>query len=347
MKIMSRARVPCAELWFARNPSVRRTVNPDDHPLHPPIEPGSSGWLAVGEGHEIYWEQCGRDDGMPVLFLHGGPGSGCSPDHRRFFDPAHYRAVLLDQRGCGRSRPPGRLEGNTTGHLVEDLERLREHLGIARWIVFGGSWGSTLALAYARRHPLRVRALVLRGVFLARRREVESFAYNLRALLPEAWHALAAPFGVVDEQAARDFDLATHCARTVLHGAAEAAGQTARAWLTLESQAMGLTDPGPRPALASAPLNPRTFVYMHYLAERFFLRDGELLEGLEVLDGTPVHIVQGALDPVCPPITAWELSTRLPQARLQVIPGSGHGAFEPGLRRALVAAMDGLRVLPA
>lgn len=336
-------KTPRRGLWLLSHPPTDPPVNDTDRPLYPPIEPAQRGWLPVGDGHELYWETCGASDGDAVVFLHGGPGSGCTPDHRRFFDPAHYRIVLFDQRGCGRSRPAGRLDANTTAHLVDDLERLREHLHITRWIVFGGSWGSSLALAYARRHPGRVGALVLRGVFLARTREVESFAYNLRAFLPETWHALARPFGIADEQAARDFDLATHCARTVLNGSPDAAREVAGAWLRLESLAMGMTDPGPRPASAADPLNPRTYVYMHYLAQRFFLQDGELLEGLDVLREVSVHIVQGALDPVCPPISAWELAQRLPHAHLQLIPRAGHGAFEPAVRSALVAAMDGLR----
>lgn len=313
--------------------------------LYPPIEPYRSGWLAVGEGHELYVEECGRADGQPVVFLHGGPGSGCTPAHRRFFDPAHYRAILFDQRGCGRSKPAGLLEANTTAHLVEDLERLRQHLGLDRWIVFGGSWGSSLALAYARRHASRVQALVLRGVFLARVREVESFAYNLRTFFPETWQALAAPFGIADEQAARDFDLATQCAKTVLHGAPDAARAIATAWLRLESEAMAMTTTGAAVGPVGDPLCARTRVYMHYLFNRFFLRDGELLEGLEALRDIPIEIAQGALDPVCPPISAWELASRLPHARFQRLPLTGHGAFEPRMCRALVQAMDALRVL--
>lgn len=314
--------------------------------LYPPIEPYRSGGLAVGEGHELYFEECGTPDGQPVVFLHGGPGSGCTAAHRRFFDPAHYRAVLFDQRGCGRSKPAGLLDANTTAHLVEDLERLRTHLGIARWIVFGGSWGSSLALAYARRYASRVQALVLRGVFLARVREVESFAYNLRAFFPDTWQTLAAPFGVADEQGARDFDLATHCAKTVLHGAPDAARAIATAWLRLESEAMAMTVNGQAAGPVGDALCARTRVYMHYLLHRFFLRDGELLEGLDALREIPVDIVQGALDPVCPPISAWELAQRLPHARFERLPLTGHGAFEPAMSRALVQAMDRLRTLP-
>lgn len=312
-------------------------------PLYPALEPLRSGWLPVGEHHELYFEECGRADGVPLVYLHGGPGSGCTPAQRRFFDPAFFRAILFDQRGCGRSRPAGLLDANTTAHLVDDLERLRQHLGIERWIVFGGSWGSTLALAYARRHPPRVQALVLRGVFLARVREVESFAYNLRAFLPATWHRLAAPFGIADEQAARDLDLASLCARTVLQGAPDAAREIAAAWLQLESEAMAMTVSDTAPGPLGDPLCARTRVYMHYLAQRFFLRDGELLEGLDVLRAIPVEIVQGALDPVCPPISAWELAQRLPHARLHRVPLAGHGAFEPAISRALVAVMDGLR----
>jgi proline iminopeptidase len=311
--------------------------------LYPPCEPFRADWLAVGDGHQLYFEECGRPDGRPVVYLHGGPGSGCTPAQRRFFDPACYRAVLFDQRGCGRSRAQQVLDANTTAHLVEDLERLRTHLRIERWIVFGGSWGSTVALAYARRYPQRVQHLVLRGVFLARVREVESFAYNLRAFLPEAWHALARPFGVADEQAARDFDLASASARTILQGAPDAAREIASAWLRLESEAMAMTVSGQAAGPIGDPLCARTRIYMHYLFHRFFLRDGELLEGLDALHAIPVDIVQGALDPVCPPISAWELAARLPQARLHKVALAGHGAFEAPLSRVLVSVMDGLR----
>lgn len=311
--------------------------------LYPAAECFRAGWLAVGDGHEIYFEESGCGEGVPVVFLHGGPGSGCVPAQRRFFDPAFYRAVLFDQRGCGRSRPGGRLEANTTSDLVADLERLREHLGLARWVVFGGSWGSTLALAYARQFPQRVLALVLRGVFLGRAREVEDFACGLRAYLPEAWNGLASCFGISDERQARERDLAALCADAVLHGEPDRARAIATAWTRLESEAMAMTTLGAAAAVPAAPPNARMRVYMHYLAHRFFLHEGELLEGLDVLREVPIDIVQGALDPVCPPITAWELAGRVPHARLRKVALAGHGAFEPPLGRALVGVMDELR----
>ncbi|MGQ0619129.1 MAG: prolyl aminopeptidase [Panacagrimonas sp.] len=311
--------------------------------LYPATEPHRATWLEVGEGHALYFEEGGRADGVPIVFLHGGPGSGCTAPHRRFFDPAFYRVVLFDQRGCGRSRPAGRLEANTTADLVADIERLREHLGIERWVVFGGSWGSTLALAYARAFPQRVLALVLRGVFLGRKSEVEAFAYGLRGFLPEAWAELAGRFGIHDEQQARDGDLAQRCAEVVLKGSPDEARAVAAAWSRLESEAMAMTAPGTASSASSDPLSARMRIYMHYLANRYFLRDGELLEGLELLRDIPIDIVQGRLDPVCPPVSAWELAQRLPQACLVWVAGCGHGAFEPGLSRALVSATDALR----
>lgn len=315
--------------------------------LYPAIEPYRAAWLEVGDGHEIYFEESGRADGVPIVFLHGGPGSGCTAAHRRFFDPAFYRIVLLDQRGCGRSRPAGHLEANTTADLVADLERLREHLQIERWAVFGGSWGSALALAYARAFPSRVQALVLRGVFLGRKSEVEAFACGLRAFLPEAWAALASRFDIRDERQARDRDLARRCAEIVLTGSPDEAGVVAAAWSRLEFEAMAMTAPGAAPgpvsASTSGPVSARAKVFMHYLANGYFLRDGELFEGLDVLRDIPIDIVQGRLDPVCPPVTAWELAQRLPHARLVWVAEGGHGAFEPALSRALVNATDALR----
>lgn len=318
-------------------------MNDPDSGLHPSLDARRTEWVDVGQGHQLYVEESGPADGVPVVYLHGGPGSGCTPGQRRFFDPAIYRVVLFDQRGCGRSRPAGMLEANTTGHLVDDLEVLRQHLGIARWVVFGGSWGSSLALAYARRYPQPVLGLVLRGVFLARICEVESFAYNLRNYLPQTWQAMASPFGIHDEQAARDFDLASQCARTVLTGPPQAARETARAWLQLEAEAMAMTAPNAKPGPPNDPLSSRTQVYMHYLLNRFFLRDGELLDGLDTLQAIPIEIVQGALDPVCPPISAWELAQRLTNAHLQIVPQAGHGAFEPAISRALVSALQRLQ----
>ncbi|MGQ0701175.1 MAG: prolyl aminopeptidase [Panacagrimonas sp.] len=311
--------------------------------LYPALEPYRAAWLAVDGGHEIFFEESGCADGVPIVFLHGGPGSGCTPAQRRFFDPAFYRVVLFDQRSCGRSRPAGRLETNTTADLVADIERLRDHLGIERWVVFGGSWGSTLALAYARAFPRRVRALVLRGVFLGRKSEVEAFAYGLRGFLPEAWAELAGRFRIHDEHQARNEDLAQRCAETILTGSPDEARAVAAAWSRLESEAMAMTAPGSTSSASTDPLSTRMRVYMHYLANRYFLRDGELLEGLDALRDIPTDIVQGRLDPVCPPVTAWELAQRLPQARLVWVAGAGHGAFEPALSRALVSATDALR----
>lgn len=342
---------PCAG---ARFPAMVPRVDKDEKnsvveavdELYPGADPYRAAWLAVGQGHELYFEESGRPDGVPVVFLHGGPGSSCTPAHRRFFDPGFFRAILFDQRGCGRSRPGGSIESNTTAHLVEDLERLREHLDLSRWIVFGGSWGSTLALAYARRFPHRVQSLVLRGVFLARACEVESFACGLRAFLPEAWSALAALFDVADPTQARAIDLAARCADAVLKGPPQLARDVAGAWARLESEAMAMTTPEAAAGAAADPLNPRVRIYMHYLANQYFLREAELLEDLERLREIPIDIVQGRLDPVCPPVSAWELAQRLPHARLHMVRGAGHGVFEPALSRALVSIMNAQRERP-
>lgn len=307
----------------------------------PEIESFRQGFLPDQDGHRVYFELSGREDGEAVVFLHGGPGSGCVAAHRRFFDPTRWRAVLFDQRGCGRSTPAGGIEHNTTPDLVADMERLRVHLGIERWVVFGGSWGSTLALAYARRHPQRVRALVLRGVFLARRAEIDWFIYGLRGFLPEVWQA----FADLAPADARDDLLAWYHA-TVTGADRSAATEAAHRWSSVESAAMALT----RPGLASTDLASddvvlsKARVQLHYIAAGCFLMEGELLSGLHALRGIPVDIVQGRLDPICPPQTAYELAMAMPWARLQMIPGAGHSAFEPGIAAALI---DALAALPA
>ena len=310
--------------------------------LYPTIEPFDSGTLPVSSLHTLYYEQCGNLRGKPVVFLHGGPGAGCNAKCRQFFDPAAYRIVLFDQRGCGRSTQHAELRENTTWDLVADIERLREHLGIDRWQVFGGSWGSTLALAYAETHPDRVTELVLRGIFMLRRWELEWFYQSgCDALFPDAWEAYLA---AIPESERGDLMLAYHKRLTSDDPAARLSA--ARAWSIWEaSTSFLLQDPayitssaGDRFALAFARIENHYFVN-----GGFFECDGQLLRDAHRLHGIPAVIVQGRYDVVCPMRSAWDLHRAWPQARLEIIPDAGHSAFEPGITDALVRATDGFR----
>jgi proline iminopeptidase len=290
--------------------------------LYPPLEPFAAQHLPVSGGHALYVEQSGNPHGFPALFLHGGPGSHTRPLHRRFFDPGSYRIVLVDQRGCGRSTPSGSTAHNTTRDLVEDIEALRCHLGLERMLLFGGSWGAALALAYAAAHPRRVAAMVLRGVFLGTRAEVDAYLGLLDAA-PQVkrYHALV---NQPDERAAQ---------------------AAALRWCAYEEAVMNLevgeraVDAAPDPAATLA----RARVQLHYLAHDCFLAPGELAAGLPRLAALPVLIVQGARDVVCPPRVAQELAAALPRAELRLVERGGHSAAAPEMARALRRATDDLR----
>lgn len=306
----------------------------------PAVEAFEQGYLPSAEGHSVWFEQSGRHDGEPVVFLHGGPGSGCVAAHRRFFDPQRWRAILFDQRGCGRSTPLGGVADNTIAHLVQDMERLREHLGIERWTVFGGSWGSTLALAYAQAHPERVRALVLRGIFLARRDEIDWFVNGLGRFLPE----VSTHFSDLVPPAHRGNALRWYHA-AVFGDDPALAVRAARTWSSVESAAMLLTQPGRSSGEEPSDevILAKARVQLHYIASYGFLGEAELLEGAAGLAAIPTWIVQGRLDTICPPQTAVELARAMPHARLQIIEGAGHSAFEPGIAHALIAALEAVR----
>lgn len=312
------------------------------HDLYPALEPYETGFLALDQRHEIYWEQSGRADGQPVVFLHGGPGAGASADHRRFFDPQHYRIVVFDQRGAGRSRPLGELADNTTQHLIDDIERLRRHLGIDRWIVFGGSWGSTLGLAYAQTHPGAVTALVLRGIFLCRRAEIDWFLYGMRTIYPERWADFA---GFVPEAERDDLLGAYH--RRLIDPDPAVHLPAARAWSTYEGACSTLL-PSPETVAAFGADGIAlglARIEAHYFANGVFLPEDGLLRGVEIIRGIPAAIVQGRYDVVCPIVTADALHQAWPEADYQVIPDAGHSAMEPGIRRALVGAMEAFKSL--
>jgi proline iminopeptidase len=307
--------------------------------LYAEIEPYASDMLQVSPLHNVYFEQCGNPQGKPVVFLHGGPGAGCNPKCRRFFDPAKYRIVLFDQRGCGRSTPHAELTDNTTWDLVADIERLREHLGIERWQVFGGSWGSTLALAYAQTHPARVTELVLRGIFLLRRWELEWFyQHGCDAIFPDAWEAFLAPIPVVERA-----DLISAYYRRLTSTDAATRVAAAKAWSIWEGSTIFLfQDPAhiastgeDEFALAFARIESHYFVH-----GGFFASDDQLLRNVEKLRKIPAVIVQGRYDVVCPVRSAWDLHRAWPEADLRIVPDSGHSAFEPGIAHELISATD-------
>jgi proline iminopeptidase len=309
--------------------------------LYPPIRPYRTGRLRVSRLHELYFEESGNPAGKPVVFLHGGPGGGTSPSMRRFFDPRRYRIVLFDQRGCGRSRPHASLIDNTTAHLVADIEALRAHLGIERWQVFGGSWGSTLALAYAQAHPGRVTELVLRGIFLLRRSELEWFYQNdqgAAALFPDLWEDYVAP---IPPRERRDMMRAYY--RRLTSRSARVRNAAARAWSVWEGATSFLRASADYVAKFDDPAYAAAFarIECHYFVNGGFLaRDDQLLRDVRRIRHIPAVIVQGRYDVVCPMRSAWHLHRAWPEAELRIVPDAGHSAMEPGITAELVAATD-------
>jgi len=305
--------------------------------LFPPLDARRHGWLPVGDGHTLYWEECGNPDGVPVVFLHGGPGAGAAPDHRRFFDPAHYRIVVYDQRGAGRSQPFAETRANTTTHLVADLAHLRQYLAIDRWLLFGGSWGSTLALAYAQTYPETVTGLILRGVFLCRRREIDWFLHGMGRIFPEAW-ARFVDFLPEGERG----DLLAGYHRRLMDPDPAVHLPAARSWSIYEGACSTLL---PSPDTVAAFGSDRLALGLarieaHYFLHDVFLPENALLDNIARLHGLPAAIIQGRYDIVCPPESAHALHHAWPGSTLTVVPDAGHAAMEPGLRRALVGATE-------
>ena len=293
--------------------------------------------LTLDALHAMYWEECGNPLGIPVVFLHGGPGAGSTAAHRRFFDPEAYRIVVLDQRGAGRSTPLGELRDNTTPLLIADLERLREHLKIERWLVFGGSWGSTLALAYAEAHPERCLGLVLRGIFLCRKSEIDWFLYGLRSIFPEAWRKLADMLSP-EEQG----DLLSNYHRRLVNPDPAVHMPAARAWSVYEGSCSTLMPSPDTLAYFSGDVVALGLarIEAHYFVNNIFLPENSLLERVGSLARIPAIIVQGRYDMVCPLVTAHELASAWPQAVYKVIPDAGHSVWEPGILDALVEATE-------
>lgn len=305
--------------------------------LYPPIEPFATECLAVSPLHTLHVEQCGDPDGVPVLFLHGGPGAGCSPASRRFFDPRAFRAIFVDQRGAGRSTPSGEVRDNTTADLIADFERIREHLGLSRWHLFGGSWGSALALRYAQCQPERVLSLCLRGIWLLRQSEIDWLMRGLSALAPEAWRAFADAVPTARRHELLDayWDL--------LQGSdPDAARAAARAWATYAAATGTLL---PRPDMAAQMTSdeaswPLARIEVHYLRNNRFAPEDLLLRELPRIRHLPTFLVHGRYDLISPLCGADDLHRAWPEADYVVVDDAGHSAHEPGIARELVAAMD-------
>lgn len=306
-------------------------------PLYPPIEPLRSGKLAVDAVHTLYWEECGNPDGVPVLFLHGGPGAGLSPKHRQFFDPDHYRIVLFDQRGAGQSTPLGEYRDNTTQLLISDIETLRTMLNIKRWLVFGGSWGSTLALAYGQAHPERCSGFVLRGIFLCTPPEIDWFLNGIKWFFPKE-HARFVEAIPASERG----DLLAAYAKRLFSDDPALNAQAARTWSHYEGSCLHLL-PHPEVALefdSEAVGLGVGRLEAHYFLNQGFLGDDQLIRNVHRIQHLPAVIIQGRYDVVCPPVSAYRLQEAWPQAAFHMIEDAGHAAFEPSIAAALVAATD-------
>lgn len=310
--------------------------------LYPALSPYASGFLPVDDTHNIYWEQSGNPEGVPIVFLHGGPGGGSSPTHRRFFDPDHYRIIVYDQRGAGRSTPIGSLKNNTTKHLLRDLEMLRIHLNISKWVLFGGSWGSTLALHYATSHPNRVIGLILRGVFLCEQPEIDWFLYGMKKIFPNAWEQFAA---VLDEDE-RDNILEAYYKRLTGDDKKQQLN-AAIAWSLYEGACSSLipnfetitTDEQKLHAMALARIEA------HYFKHEVIAPENSLLGKIDIIRHIPARIVQGRYDIICPIETANKLHQHWPEAEYVVVPDAGHSALDPALLSRLIEATDHFKKL--
>lgn len=305
---------------------------------YPPIEPYRTGILDTGDGHSVYWELCGNPDGIPVVFLHGGPGGGCTPAHRRLFDPARYRILLFDQRGCGRSTPHAGLDNNTTWHLVADIERLRMLTGAERWLVFGGSWGSTLSLAYAETHPERVTGLILRGIFTLRRAELLWYYQEGASwLFPDKWERFQAPIPEAERG-----DMMAAYRRRLTDPDRAVRVEAAVAWSVWEGETLTLR---PAPALSAQHADEEyalafSRIENHYFVHGGWLEEGQLIRDVERIRHIPTVIVQGRYDAATPMRTAWDLHRAWPEADFRLVDDAGHAVSEPGIQTALLDATD-------
>jgi len=320
-------------------PTTPAVAHPSRRGLYPDNEPFAFGWLPAGGAHEVYYEECGNPAGKPAVVLHGGPGGAINPTMRRFFDPSRWRMMLFDQRGCGKSRPNASLEDNTTWALIEDIERLRVHMGVEKWCVFGGSWGSTLALAYAITHPERVESLVLRGVFLLTERELHWFYQDGASIMfPDAWARFVEP--IPPEE--RD-DLMGAYHRRLTHADRRVQARAAAAWSQWEGDTISIRGPEARPSKFNEVDFAVAFarIECHYFANRgFFQEDGWILNNIKAIQKIPGWIVQGRFDVVTPLESAWKLKAAWPKANFEIIWDAGHASTEPGIIDGLVRATD-------
>jgi proline iminopeptidase len=306
--------------------------------FYPAVEPYSTGYLDTGDGHHVYWELCGNPAGKPVVFLHGGPGAGCSADHRRLFDPERYNILLFDQRGCGRSKPHASLDNNTTWHLVADIERLREMVGAERWQVFGGSWGSTLALAYAQKHPERVSELILRGIFALRREELHWFYQEGASwIFPDKWEEFLAPIPPEERN-----DLMAAYRRRLTGDDREAQIEAAKAWSKWEGGTITLLPTADFTKIYTTDEFALAMgrIENHYFVHAGWMDEGQLIRDAGKLRGIPGVIVQGRYDACTPPKSAWDLHRAWPEAEFHIIPDAGHAFNEPGILDRLIRATD-------
>jgi len=319
--------------------------------LYPELEPFNKGSLNVGQMHQIYFEECGNPVGTPLVFLHGGPGSGCNPTQRRFFDPVFYRIVLFDQRGCGRSKPHGEVDANTTDDLVNDIEALRLHLNIDKWHIFGGSWGSTLAIAYAVKHAERIISLTLRGIFLSRPSELKWFLGDVQHFYPEVWDKLVKYLPPNKQN-----DVLNAYAALIFNTDLTISGDAAEQWNAFENAIMRLKPLGKEIIEATSKtaeeLNneritevARARVQIHYILNQCFVDGEALLKKAANLTNIPTTIVQGRYDMVCPPQTAWALHQSMPHAKFTMVADVGHSAMEPGVTSALIEATETFKTL--
>lgn len=308
--------------------------------FYPEIEPYASGWLDVGDGHSIYWERIGTPGAKPAVYLHGGPGGGMSPNQRRVFDPSRYDALLFDQRGCGKSKPFASLENNTTWDLVADIEKLREMVGVEQWLVFGGSWGSTLALAYAQTHPQRVTELVLRGIFTLRRDELLwYYQHGASLLFPDKWEKFIAPIPEAERG-----DLMAAYRKRLVDPDGEVRLSAAREWSRWEGETITLL---PDPSVSNAFYDPEfalafARIENHYFVHHGWMDEGQLIRDVAKLRDIPSVIVQGRYDIACPAQTAWDLHKAWPEAEFILVEGEGHALSQPGILHHLIIAADRL-----
>ncbi len=317
---------------------IRMSFFKKENKLFPPVEPYETGFLKKGK-HEIYYEQCGNPKGKPAVFLHGGPGGGCGSLARRFFNPKKYRIILFDQRGCGRSKPHTCLEDNTTWHLIEDIESIRKRLNIKKWLVFGGSWGSTLAIAYAQKHPKNVCQLVLRGIFMLRQKELQWFyQYGASEMYPEAWQ------GFLKEIPKNERGDIIEAYRKIFYGKdKDKKLSAAKAWSKWEASCsfINYNPDAVRESINAEFALAFALIENHYFINKGFLDyENQLLDNIDIIRDIPSIIIQGRYDVVCPPTTAYELHSRWPESELVIAPFSGHSAFEKEITHELIKATN-------